>query len=78
MSKIIEKRKVFLGHEQYEYQKHDNGDEILVKTERIKDKNIDIILKSNNKDKNNSKDIESFIVNVLSEFYIKRNMEKYK
>lgn len=72
MDELEENKRVILGDEEYEYIKMNNGEEILKKSEFIGKNKIDIILKDVSQ--GNSKDIENYIIDVLSDLYIKRNV----
>lgn len=74
MCKNKEERKVLFGNEEYEYTKNNNGEEYLTRNERIGDQEISIVLKSTMP--NNSKNIEKYIIDVLSDLYIQRNVKK--
>lgn len=74
MCKNKEGRKVLFGNEEYEYTKNKNGEEYLTKNERVGDQEISIVLKSTMP--NNSKNIEKYIIDVLSDLYIQRNVKK--
>ncbi|MCI8965516.1 MAG: hypothetical protein HFJ43_04110 [Clostridia bacterium] len=72
MEELEENKRVILGDEEYEYIKMNNGEEILKKSEFIGKDKIDIILKDVSQ--GNSKDIKNYIIDVLSDLYIKRNV----
>lgn len=72
MEEIVENKQVILGTAEYEYIKTKDGEEKLRKTEIVGKNKIDIILK--NVSKENSKDIENYIIDVLSDLYIKKNI----
>lgn len=72
MEEIIENKQVILGNTEYEYIETKNGEEELRKTEIVGKNKIDIILK--NVSQENSKDIENYIIDVLSDLYIKKNI----
>ncbi len=74
MCKNKEERKVLFGNEEYEYTKNNNGEEYLTRNERIGNQEISIVLKSTMP--NNSKNIEKYIIDVLSDLYIQRNVKK--
>ena len=74
MCKNKEGKKVLFGNEEYEYAKNKNGEEYLTKNERVGDQEISIVLKSTMP--NNSKNIEKYIIDVLSDLYIQRNVKK--
>lgn len=72
MEEIVEKKHIILGNTKYEYIKTKNGEEELRKTEIIGKNKVDIVLKSVSY--GNSKDIENYIIDVLSDLYIKKNI----
>ncbi|MCI8999634.1 MAG: hypothetical protein HFJ26_01555 [Clostridia bacterium] len=74
MVNVIERRDVLLGNENYEYIRTKKGEEQLSKIENIGKQEISVILK--NVSKGNSKEIEDYIINVLSDLYIQRNVKK--
>ncbi len=75
MSEVIERKKVLFRNETYEYIKNKNNEESLIKTETIRNKKINIVLKSVSKD--NSKKVEKYITDVLSDLYIQRNIKNF-
>ena len=74
MKKVMERKQMMLGNENYEYVKMDNGEETLKKVETIGKQKIDVVLK--NVAQRNSKDIENYIIDVLSDLYIQRNVKR--
>lgn len=72
--KIIEENEVLLGEQKYIYRKDEKGEESLSRNETINDKNIEIVLK--NTQNQNTKDVEKFIIDVLSDLYIQRQIKK--
>lgn len=74
MSNNIIAEKVKLGNEEYDYIRNKNGEECLKKLEDVGNQKISVILKTNGQD--NSKDIEKYIIDVLSDLYIQRNVKK--
>lgn len=66
--------KVVLGNEKYDFIRNKNGEEYLKKVENVGDQKINVILKT--KGQENSKDIEKYIIDVLSDLYIQRNIKK--
>lgn len=74
MVNVIERRDVLLGNENYESIRTKKGEEQLSKIENIGKQEISVILK--NVSKGNSKEIEDYIINVLSDLYIQRNVKK--
>lgn len=74
MKEVMERKQMMLGNENYEYVKMDNGEETLKKVETIGKQKIDVVLK--NVAQRNSKDIENYIIDVLSDLYIQRNVKR--
>ena len=74
MNNSIIAEKVKLGNEEYDYIRNKNGEECLKKVENVKNQNISVILKTKGQD--NSKNIEEYIIYVLSDLYIQRNVKK--
>lgn len=74
MASVIERKNVLLGKENYEYIKTENGEEQLSKVENVGKQKINVILK--NVSQGNSKEVESYIIDVLSDLYIQRNVKK--
>ena len=72
---IIEEREVLLGNQKYIYKKDKNGEETLTKNETIDNKNIEIVLK--NTPNQNTKEVEKFITDVLSDLYIQRQIKNF-
>ncbi len=72
---IIEEREVLLGNQKYIYKKDKNGEETLSKNETIDNKNIEIVLK--NTPNQNTKEVEKFITDVLSDLYIQRQIKNF-
>lgn len=75
MSEVIERKKILFGNETYEYIKNKDNEELLIKAETIGKRKINIVLKSVAKD--NSKEIEKYITDVLSDLYIQRNIKNF-
>lgn len=75
MNDVIERRKVLLGNETYEYIKNKNNEESLTKVETIGKQKINIVLR--NVSSNNSNEIEKYITDVLSDLYIQRNIKNF-
>ncbi len=71
---VIERKNVLFGNEKYEYAKNEKGEEQLSKTENVGKQKINVILK--NVSQGNSKEIENYIIDVLSDLYIQRNVKK--
>lgn len=74
MKEVVEKKKVLLGDEEYEYTKTNTGEESLTRVTAVDKKNINVVLK--NIGQSNSKDIEKYIIDVLSDLYIQRNVKR--
>ena len=74
MVDVIERKNVLLGDENYEYIKNKNGEEQLNKVENVGKQKIKVILK--NRSQGNTKEIEKYIIDVLSDLYIQRNVKK--
>lgn len=74
MIEIIERKNVLLGNEDYEYIKTEKGEEQLSKVENVGEQKINVILK--NVSQGNSKEIENYVIDVLSDLYIQRNIKK--
>ena len=72
MDEVIENKQVVLGNAKYEYINTKNGGETLRKTEIVGKNKVDIVLKSVSY--GNSKDIDNYIIDVLSDLYIKKNI----
>lgn len=71
---IIEENKIMLGNDEYTYRKNSDGTETLSRMERINNNDIEIVINSCiNED---TADIEKFVIDVLSDLYIQRNIEK--
>lgn len=74
MDGVIERKNVLLGNEDYEYIKTKDGEEQLTKVENVGKQKINVILK--NVSQGNSKEVENYIIDVLSDLYIQRNVKK--
>lgn len=74
MDEIMEEKDVLLGNEKYKYLKTRDGQETLNTVQNIGKQQIDVVLRATGQ--SNSKDIEKYIIDVLSDLYIKRNLEK--
>ena len=74
MSSNIIAEEVVLGNEKYDFIRNKNGKEYLKKIENVGNQKISVILKT--KGQENSKDIEKYIIDVLSGLYIQRNVKK--
>ncbi len=73
VQEVIENKQVTLGNGDYEYIKKNNGKEILCKVENTGKQEIQVILKDVSQ--GNSTDIENYIIDVLSDLYIQRNIQ---
>ncbi len=73
VQEVIENKQVTLGNGDYEYIKKNNGEEILCKVEKTEKQEIQVILKDISQ--GNSTEIEDYIINVLSDLYIQRNIQ---
>ena len=74
MEDIIERKQLKLGNENYEYTKTTEGKESLTRVETIGNQNIKVVL--NNIGQSNSKNIENYIIDVLSDLYIQINIKR--
>ena len=74
MSNNIIAEEVVLGNEKYDFIRNKNGKEYLKKIENVGNQKISVILKT--KGQENSKDIEKYIIDVLSDLYIQKNVKK--
>lgn len=75
MVKAIEESKILLGNDEYTYRKNSDGTEILSRIEKINNNDIEIIINSCTNE--NTEDVEKFIIDVLSDLYIQRNIKKF-
>jgi len=75
MIKDTKKRKVMFGNDEYTYSVNSKGEKILSRTEKLGNKDIEVILKGC--PDSNSKEVEKFVVDVLSKVYIERHLKKY-
>lgn len=75
MTSVIERKNVLLGNEHYEYIKNEDGEEQLSRVENVGNQKIKVILK--NVSQGNSKEIENYVIDVLSDLYIQRNVKKF-
>ena len=73
MIEVIERKNVLLGNEDYEYIKTEKCEEQLSKVENVGKQKINVILK--NVSQGNSKEIENYVIDVLSDLYIQRNIK---
>lgn len=67
-------KKVLIGEQEYTYKKDENGEAILTRNEIINNRNVEIVLRSGGDA--DAKDVENFVISVLSDLYIKRNLKK--
>ena len=74
MSNNIIAEEVVLGNEKYDFIRNKNGKDYLKKIENLGNQKISVILKT--KGQENSKDIEKYIIDVLSDLYIQKNVKK--
>ena len=74
MSNNIIAEEVVLGNEKYDFIRNKNGKEYLKKIENVGNQKISVILKT--KGQENSKDIEKYIIDVLSDLYNQKNVKK--
>lgn len=75
METVLEKKNVILGKENYEYIKTATGDELLTRNVEIGNQKINVVLC--NRSKENTNEIEKYIISVLSDLYIQRNLKKF-
>lgn len=68
-------KKVLIGNQEYIYKKDCNGETILSRNVKIENRDIEIILRSGGD--RNAKDIGKFVIDVLSDLYIKRKLKEY-
>lgn len=74
MDNILEQKSVLFGNDKYEYVKTKDGREQLVRSENIGKQKINVVIK--NVAQTNSDELEKYIVDVLSDLYIQRNVKK--
>lgn len=74
MNDVLEKKSVLLGSEKYEYIKTNDGAEQLIKSEDIGKRKINIVIK--NTTQTNTEELEKYIIDVLSDLYIQKNIKK--
>ena len=67
-------KSVLLGSEKYEYIKTNDGAEQLIKSEDIGKRKINIVIK--NTTQTNTEELEKYIIDVLSDLYIKKNIKR--
>ena len=74
MNDVLEQKSVLLGSEKYEYIKTNDGAEQLIKSEDIGKRKINIVIK--NTTQTNTEELEKYIIDVLSDLYIQRNIKR--
>lgn len=74
MNDVLEQKSVLLGSEKYEYIKTNDGAEQLIKSEDIGKQKINIVIK--NTTQTNTEELEKYIIDVLSDLYIKKNIKR--
>ena len=74
MNDVLEQKSVLLGSEKYEYIKKNDGVEQLIKSEDIGKRKINIVIK--NTTQTNTEELEKYIIDVLSDLYIQRNIKR--
>lgn len=74
MNDVLEKKSVLLGCEKYEYIKTNDGAEQLIKSEDIGKRKINIVIK--NTTQTNTEELEKYIIDVLSDLYIQKNIKR--
>lgn len=74
MKEAMETKEVILGKEKYTYYKNEKDEEMLMRTEKVDTKEIQVILKNSHQE--NTENIEKYIIEVLSDIYIQRNIKK--
>ena len=74
MNDVLEQKSVLLGSEKYEYIKTNDGAEQLIKSEDIGKRKINIVIK--NTTKTNTEELEKYIIDVLSDLYIQKNIKR--
>lgn len=74
MNDVLEQKSVLLGSEKYEYIKTNDGAEQLIKSEDIGKRKINIVIK--NTTQTNTEELEKYIIDVLSDLYIQKNIKK--
>ncbi len=73
MKESLKTKKVILGNEKYTYYENEK-EEILMRTHKSGTKEIKVILKSPHQ--SNTENIEKYIIEVLSDLYIQRNVQE--
>ena len=74
MNDVLEQKSVLLGSEKYEYIKTNDGAEQLIKSEDIGKRKIYIVIK--NTTQTNTEELEKYIIDVLSDLYIQKNIKR--
>ena len=74
MNDVLEQKSVLLGIEKYEYIKTNDGAEQLIKSEDIGKRKINIVIK--NTTQTNTEELEKYIIDVLSDLYIQKNIKR--
>ena len=74
MNDVLEQKSVLLGSEKYEYIKTNDGAEQLIKSEDIGKRKINIVIK--NTTQTNTEELEKYIIDVLSDLYIKKKIKR--
>ena len=74
MNDVLEKKSVLLGSEKYEYIKTNDWAEQLIKSEDIGKRKINIVIK--NTTQTNTEELEKYIIDVLSDLYIQKNIKR--
>lgn len=75
MTRTIEENKIMLGNDEYTYRRNSDGTETLSRMEKINNNDIEIVINSCINE--NTADVEKFVIDVLSDLYIQRNIEKF-
>ncbi len=74
MNDVLEQKSVLLGSEKYKYIKTNDGAEQLIKSEDIGKRKINIVIK--NTTQTNTEELEKYIIDVLSDLYIQKNIKR--
>ena len=74
MNDVLEQKSVLLGSEKYEYIKTNDGAEQLIKSENVGKRKINIVIK--NTTQTNTEELEKYIIDVLSDLYIQKNIKR--
>ena len=74
MNDVLEQKSVLLGSEKYGYIKTNDGAEQLIKSEDIGKRKINIVIK--NTTQTNTEELEKYIIDVLSDLYIQKNIKR--